>query len=93
MLRISPILRCRAKFPVRSFDLALSDNLHECCLGALITNRLCKADPLPDTQVIEAISFDAIAVEVDFAAIGSCDKPVVLPRMERGNNAMRGRFM
>lgn len=71
--------------------MVLTDGTDERCLRPLVASALCKTHLLPYMQCVEICLCNAVTVKVNFPAIGSSDKTVILLRPQCRYAAMRRR--
>jgi len=71
-----------------SIHVVLADEANAGRLRPLVANRLRETHFLPRFQVVELVTFDAIAMKVDLPSIRRSNEPVVSLRMKRGNPAV-----
>jgi hypothetical protein len=73
--------------------MVLADWAHERRLRAFVSDGFGKPHFLPQLETVELIVGDAVAVEVDLAAIGGGNEAVISLWNERANGAMRLRLV
>jgi hypothetical protein len=69
--------------------VVLANGANASQLRSLVANRLRETHFLPDFQVVELATFDAVAMKVDLPSIRRSNEPVVSCRMKRGNRSVR----
>ena len=69
--------------------MVLANGANACRLRPLIANRFRETHFLPRFQVVELVTFDAIAMKVDLPSIRRSNEPVVSFRMKRSNRSVR----
>ena len=69
--------------------MVLADGANAGRLRPLVANRFRETHFLPRFQVVELVTFDAIAMKVDLPSICRSNEPVVSFGMKRSNRSMR----
>jgi len=75
--------------PNCSIHVVLADGANAGRLRPLVADRLRETHFLPRFQVVELVTFDAIAMKVDLPSIRRNNEPVVTFRMKRSNRSVR----
>ena len=68
--------------------MVLADGANAGCFRSLVANRLRETHFLPRFQVVELLTFDAIAMKIDLPSIVGSNEPVVAFRMKRSNRSV-----
>jgi len=72
-----------------SIHVVLADGANAGRLRPLVANCLRETHFLPRFQVVELVTFDAVAMKVDLPSIRRSNEPMVTFRMERSNRSVR----
>src|SRR3990172_3775097 len=68
-----------------SLEVVLADRAHERRLRPLVSDGFGKSHFLPDLETVEHRVVDAVAVEVDLAAVGRGNEPMIVLGSERAD--------